>query len=175
MQLPSGSSTRKRLRMIRQNLKNSSRVVILICMVFAFVTDHRWEDWYITFRASKNLAMGNGLVFNIGERVMTYTSPIGTLIPALIKYLLLDYSDDATMWAYRIICSIVLALCSFPLFRIIEFFKLNRLFYFLGILLLSLSFIIIDNTINGMESAFMVFFECYLIYLLIIFLNIQID
>ncbi len=138
-----------------------------VCMVFAFVTDHRWEDWYITFRASKNLALGNGLVFNIGERVMTYTSPIGTLIPALIKYLLLDYSDDATMWAYRIICSIVLALCSFPLFRIIEFFKLNRLFYFLGILLLSLSFIIIDNTINGMESAFMVFFECYLIYLLI--------
>lgn len=141
--------------------------IFSICMALALATDHRWEDWYITFRASKNLALGNGLVFNLGERVMTYTSPLGTLIPALIKYLFLHFSDDFTMWTYRVVCSIVLALSAIPIFSIINHLKLSRFFYLLGILLLSLSFIIIDNTINGMESAFMVFFECVLIHLII--------
>jgi hypothetical protein len=141
--------------------------IFSVCMAFSLVTDHRWEDWYITFRASKNLALGNGLVFNIGERIMTYTSPIGTLIPALIKYIFANFSDDITIWVYRIVCSIALALSMIPIYRIIEFLKLNRIFYWFSMLLLSLSFIIVDNTINGMESAFMVFFECYLIYLLI--------
>lgn len=136
-------------------------------MLFAFVTDHRWEDWYITFRASKNLALGNGLVFNVGERIMTYTSPLGTLIPAFLKLIFLNFSDDVTIWSYRIACSFVLALSTIPIYTIFDFLKLNRLFYFLSIILLSLSFIIVDNTINGMESAFMVFFECQLICLLI--------
>ncbi len=141
--------------------------IFSVCMLVALATDHRWEDWYITFRASKNLALGNGLVFNIGERVMTYTSPLGTLIPAFIKYLLIDFSDDTSIWVYRIVCSIVLGLCSIPLYKTVEVLKLDRLFYVFSLLLLSLSFIIVDNTINGMESAFMVFFECSLIYLII--------
>jgi hypothetical protein len=141
--------------------------IFSVCMVFALLTDHRWEDWYITFRASKNLALGNGLVFNVGERIMTYTSPLGTLIPAFLKLIFLNYSDDVTIWSYRIVCSFVLALSTISIYKIFEFLKLNRLFYFLSIILLSLSFIIIDNTINGMESAFMVFFECQLICLLI--------
>ena len=141
--------------------------IFSVCMALALATDHRWEDWYITFRASKNLALGNGLVFNIGERVMTYTSPLGTLIPAFIKFVFSGLSDDFTMWSYRVVCSIVLALSSIPIYKTLDFLKLNRIFYGLGILLLSLSFIIIDNTINGMESAFMVLFECTLIYLII--------
>ncbi|MEY4273952.1 MAG: hypothetical protein RL638_900 [Bacteroidota bacterium] len=141
--------------------------IFSVCIALALATDHRWEDWYITFRASKNLALGNGLVFNIGEKVMTYTSPLGTLIPAFIKYLFIGYSDDYTMWIYRILCSFILSLSAYPIFKTIEYLKLNRLYYILGILLLSLSFIIIDNTINGMESAFMVFFEYALIYLIL--------
>ncbi len=138
-----------------------------ICIVFAFVTDHRWEDWYITYRASKNFATGHGLVFNIGEYTMTYTSPIGTLFPALIKYLFINQSDDFTIWIYRIICAVTLSVTSILLYKIIQQLKYPIFFYYLSLFLFAFNFLIIDNTINGMESAFMVFFEILLIYLLI--------
>lgn len=141
--------------------------IFSICMTLAVVTEHRWEDWYITFRASKNLALGNGLVFNIGERLMTYTSPIGTLLPAIIKYLFINSSDEITIWGYRIICGLVLASSSIFLERIFAKLNLKKGFYFLAIYLYSFNFLIIDNTINGMESAFMVFFEIYLLSILI--------
>jgi hypothetical protein len=41
------------------------------------------EDAYITFRFASNLASGLGPVFNVGERVMGYTSPLWTLWNAL--------------------------------------------------------------------------------------------
>src|SRR3954468_9902240 len=55
----------------------------LVCIGFAAFTGHIWEDYFITFRASLNLATGHGLVFQPGERVHTFTSPLGTLLPAL--------------------------------------------------------------------------------------------
>ncbi|MBL9200864.1 MAG: hypothetical protein JNL39_10175 [Opitutaceae bacterium] len=54
-----------------------------VCVAFAAFTGHMWEDYLITFRASLNLATGNGLVFQPGERVHSFTSPLGTLLPAL--------------------------------------------------------------------------------------------
>ena len=56
---------------------------IAVSLGFAAFTLHAWEDYFITFRASLNLATGNGLVFQPGERVHTFTSPLGTLLPAL--------------------------------------------------------------------------------------------
>lgn len=41
------------------------------------------EDAYITFRYSRNLIEGYGLVYNPGERVMGFTSPLWTLWNAL--------------------------------------------------------------------------------------------
>ena len=41
------------------------------------------EDAYITFRYAKQLAGGNGLVFNPGERVFGFSSPLWTLWVAL--------------------------------------------------------------------------------------------
>ncbi len=136
-------------------------------MVFAAATEHRWEDWYITFRASKNLALGNGLVFNVGERLMTYTSPLGTLMPAFIKFLFKNSSDDTAIWGYRVLCGLVLASSSIFLDRIFTKLHLSQTIYFLAIFLFSFNFLVIDNTINGMESAFMVFFEIYLLAVLI--------
>ena len=141
--------------------------IFTMCMVFAYVTEHRWEDWYITFRASNNLATGNGLVFNIGERLMTYTSPLGTLIPALIKFVFINSSDEVVIWGYRVLCGLVLASSTFFLNRIFIKLNVNSGFYFLAVFLFSFNFLIIDNTINGMESAFMVFFEIYLLSILI--------
>jgi hypothetical protein len=152
---------------MKKQILFSFAFIFTICMVFAAATDHRWEDWYITFRASKNLALGNGLVFNEGERLMTYTSPLGTLMPALIKFIFLNNSDEVTIWGYRILCGVVLASSSFFLERIFTKLNVKIGFYFFAIFLFTFNFLVIDNTINGMESAFMVFFEFFLLSVII--------
>src|SRR5262245_50848593 len=53
------------------------------------------EDAYITFRYARNLASGNGLVYNPGEWVMGFSSPSWTLWNAL-GYAL---THDAVLWA----------------------------------------------------------------------------
>jgi hypothetical protein len=51
--------------------------VFLVALVFAIYTQHVWEDYWITFRCSRNLATGNGLVYTPGERLHSFTSPLG--------------------------------------------------------------------------------------------------
>jgi hypothetical protein len=142
-------------------------ITFIICISLALYTDHRWEDWYITFRASKNLASGNGLVFNVGENLMTYTSPIGTLLPALIYFIFFKLGDDTTIWFFRICCAFVLSIVPIFISRISDKLKQSLVSKVVIILLFSFSYLIIDNTINGMESAFMVFFIAYFLYVLI--------
>src|ERR1039458_1722120 len=49
--------------------------IMLITLGWAAYTHHVWEDFYITYRSSKNLALGNGLVFTAGGRPHTSHSP----------------------------------------------------------------------------------------------------
>jgi hypothetical protein len=76
------------LAKIRDRLRSHPGLFIFlgafaIFLLFALCTNHVWEDYYITYRSSKNLANGHGLVFNVGERLHTFTSPLGVLLPAL--------------------------------------------------------------------------------------------
>jgi len=152
---------------MKKHIRIGFSLIFLTCISFSFITNHKWEDWFITFRASKNLALGNGLVFNVGEKLMTYTSPIGTLIPALIKFLFINQSDEVSIWIYRIICSITLGSISYFMYKILNKLNLPTWIYYILISFNCLNFLIIDNTINGMESAFMVFFIYYFIYVCI--------
>ncbi len=70
-------------------------------LLYALTTNHVWEDFYITFKHSKNLVDGNGLVYHPGEKVHGFTSVINTLLPALF-YWLTDKSLLLTIWLYRI-------------------------------------------------------------------------
>ena len=45
------------------------------------------EDAWITYRYAQNIALGNGFVYNIGERVLGTTSPLFTLVLALLAKL----------------------------------------------------------------------------------------
>ncbi|MGA3285463.1 MAG: hypothetical protein ABSD57_13530, partial [Verrucomicrobiota bacterium] len=67
--------------------------VLLVGLVFAACTQHVWEDYWITFRASRNLVTGHGLVFTPGERLHTFTSPLGVLLPAAFCWLTGNQSD----------------------------------------------------------------------------------
>jgi len=66
-------------------MRINGRVVFTLALLFAAYTRHAWEDYYITYRCSKNLATGHGLVYTVGERVHAFTSPLNVLIPAALS------------------------------------------------------------------------------------------
>lgn len=65
------------------------RRVLLLALVVAFtanVTRFSWygDDWLITLRTALNAHAGNGLTFNVGERVAGFTHPLWLLVILLI-------------------------------------------------------------------------------------------
>ena len=87
-------------RMPRANAKPCRVIflgVALISLAFATFTKHAWEDYWITFRASKNLATGHGLVYTVGERLHTFTSPLGVLLPAGLSWKLAIGKRDSML------------------------------------------------------------------------------
>jgi hypothetical protein len=87
-------------------LQSPSWRIILIALAtglaWALATGQEWEDLYITYRASKNFAEGNGLTFTEGERVHSFTSPLGVLLPAVSYLLTGRTSDVGALWLFRL-------------------------------------------------------------------------
>jgi hypothetical protein len=71
--------------------------VFLVAFAFAAYTHHAWEDYWITYRISQNLATGHGLVYTPGERLHAFTSPLGVLLPAGFCWLTGNRSDDLVL------------------------------------------------------------------------------
>lgn len=84
-------------------------LAFLVALAFAAATDRVWEDFYITYKSSKNLVAGKGLVFHEGEKVHTFTSPLGVLLPALCQVLTFNHSDKAALWLFRLLSSAAFA------------------------------------------------------------------
>jgi hypothetical protein len=142
-------------------------IFVLACavpLVFAVYTQHGWEDFYITFRASRNLATGQGLVFNVGDRLHTFTSPIQALLLALSSLLTGNGSEQAALWLYR-----TLSILAFGLTAALLFNTTVRLRYpvFASLALvgwLATDAKSVDFTINGMETAFLLLGFAYLFW-----------
>ena len=135
--------------------------VILLSLGFALYTNHAWDDFYITYRHSKNLAIGNGLVFNVGDRLHGFTSPLGVLLPALSSVLTGNTSDQAALWIYRLMC--IGALGGAGAFLVAIARHLRYAVPVTGFLLALVAFDAktLDFTTNGMETAFMLLFLSY--------------
>ncbi|HVZ65450.1 MAG TPA: hypothetical protein VG936_12830 [Lacunisphaera sp.] len=130
-------------------------LAVLICSGFALFTDHRWEDFYITYRTSKNLVEGHGLVFQVGEHVHTFTSPLGVLLPAFALELAGGVSDEAALWIFRVWCTCALGGAAVLLWRAAGAWGWSSFGrWFLALLPLFESKCV-DFSINGMETAFM--------------------
>jgi len=128
----------------------------IVPFLFALYTDNRWEDYYITFRASKNLALGNGLVFTVGERLCTFTSPIGTLLPALCSWLVGPDRDDAALWLFRLVSIGAMGLAGMLAFVVLHQRKMAPLIIAALLTLLATDAKTVMFTINGMETAFVI-------------------
>lgn len=136
----------------------------LVALAYAIYTQHAWEDYYITYRASKNLATGHGLVFNVGDRLHTFTSPLGVLLPAVASLLTGNNSDPAALWLFRIMCIAALAGATALCVRLLQRLNCRGVAIFFTIGWLALDAKTLDFTINGMETAFMVLFLVYALW-----------
>lgn len=138
-----------------------------IAILFAVYTDHLWEDYYITYRASKNLAMGKGLVFTEGQRVHSFTSPIGVLLPAACSAVTLNQSDTVAIWLFRAVACGFLGLTAILLYRLAERANWGRWakVFLIGLFVFDAK--TVDYSINGMETAFLVYFLALTLYALV--------
>ena len=133
-------------------------VVAGLALTYALFTNSAWEDWYITYRASKNLAIGNGLVFNPGQRVHSFTSPLGTLIPALLAWITGAGSDDRVLWLFRIASSGALGAAAVALRHCARAVPLTAAPTALVIVLMAVDAKTLEFTTSGMETGFLLLF-----------------
>jgi len=132
--------------------------VFAIAVTFAAYTNHAWEDYWITFRASHNLATGHGLVYKVGDRLHTFTSPLGTLLPAGLSWVTGNESDQTVLWLFRFVSMTAFASGMVLVFLGLTRLHKNRLSTWLAVSLLGLDAKTVDFSINGMETGFLFFF-----------------
>lgn len=134
---------------------------LLVALTWAAVTNHVWEDYYITYRSSRNLAVGNGLVFNPGDRLHTFTSPLGVLLPAAACFVTGTKSDAGAIWVFRVWSAAAFAGAAMLVFGVAR-----RQRYGAAALLLAALVVLdaksIDFTTNGMETGFLLLFIAYM-------------
>jgi hypothetical protein len=138
--------------------------VFIVGLTWAIATNEAWEDFYITYRASKNLAEGKGLVFTQGERVHSFTSPLGALLPAASYVLTGRSSDQAALWIYRCMCFSALGGAAVLLWKM-----LRAIFPSVAPALFLVAWLATDNktisyTANGMETAFVLLFSSWALW-----------
>lgn len=133
-------------------------LAFLLPLVFAAFTQHAWEDYFITLRASRNLVEGHGLVFNPGERVHTFTSPLGVLLPALCTWVAGPGREEVALWLFRLINAGCLAGAVALLWRRSISLGLGTLGQFVLVGLVLADAKLTDFSINGMETAVLVAF-----------------
>ncbi len=141
---------------------------VLVALAYAYHVNHIWEDYFITFRHSQNLCEGKGLLYNEGERLHGYTSPIGTLVPAGCHLITGQKGFMRALWAYRAFTILafaggaVLLWASFwrwnPADRITRLFVC--VFYLTDVKA-------VEFTTDGMETAFMLLLVSWAVYLFV--------
>ena len=140
--------------------------VVLLALGWAFYTQHAWEDYYITYRASKNLATGHGLTFTVGERVHSFTSPLGVLLPALASLLTGNTSDAAALWIFRLMGAAALAGVVLILRQTLRRLALGGIVIGLMAAAVLSDAKILDFTINGMETPFLLLLLAWVLWAL---------
>ena len=110
-------------------------IAIILALFFAGYYFFRLDDTFIFYKYAKNIAEGNGYVFNLGEKINATTSPLYTLILALLYWIIKPiYSESFVVLGNLIsIFSILLILFSMK-----KIFKNDNYFYLLASIFLAL-------------------------------------
>lgn len=134
-------------------------VVILFAHQLVFVN---WtcDDSFISFRYAENLAQGNGLVFNPGERVEGFSNFLWVLILALASLL-----GIPVLWAAKILSVFISVLLIFLVFRTASSLGLASVPACLCALFVSFSTSLAYYAMSGMETVAYAFFLLFVVYL----------
>lgn len=111
------------------------------------------DDGYITFRSIENWIHGYGLVFNVGERVQTFTHPLWLFLQSL--FYLLTRLFDAPFRLNRLFYgNVLISLILSALTLVLYSFKIARSvkMSIMGVLVLTLSKAFIDYSTSGLEN-----------------------
>ena len=153
----SGSSDRARLFF---GLNAAAVALITAAALYAMHAagyDFAGDDAFISFVYAENLATGHGLVFNPGERVWGYTSPLQAL---LLSVLSLAGAD--LVWVAPRLSLLWVALTSIVVFQIVR--------RFLGdprALLVSLYLATAQSSVSALETKLLVLLQCTFLLLLL--------
>jgi hypothetical protein len=139
----------------------------LVCIGYSLYTKQIWEDSLITLRHSENFLNGNGLTYNAGTRVQGFSSPLSMLLLTLCHLLTGKSSYQAAFWLYRLLAIPAYAAGGVFVLKAIDAQspRLRLAPWFFAVLYLfdvkNVAF-----TTNGMETAFMLLFVGWAIYLM---------
>jgi hypothetical protein len=138
----------------------------LVPLAYSLITHHIWEDYFITFRHSQNLVEGKGLLYNPPDRIHGFTSPLGVLLPALC-YAVSGSTDYLPgLWIFRVLCILAFAGCG-----VLVLLTLRRSGETCAGAMTALALLYLTEprsvvyTTNGMETAFMLLFLSWALYL----------
>ncbi len=140
----------------------SAVVLIFYCKSFDFLQD----DSFITFRYVKNFSDGNGLVFNIGDKVEGYTCFLWVMFLSFIKVIGINFISASQ--TFGIIFSILTLFFTYKIS--VDIFPKNKnTVYNLIFSLISLILLISNGafaywTVSGMETALFAFLTTLGIY-----------
>ena len=119
------------------------------------------DDAYITYRYARNITLGRGFVYNVGERVLGTTTPGYTLFLAFLRWL--TRIDFPTLsWALAVVFT---ALAGFTLFQLLR--PWVRPAVALAGALLLVSNPVLSSSV-GMETSLYVFFIALTVLLVLV-------
>ncbi len=135
--------------------KHRAFVIPLLAIYFGVIIYTSWvsDDAFITYRSIQNVFHGYGAVFNVGERVQTFTHPLWFFLQSLF-YLLTRLIPPPfglnKLFYGNIVISLILSITTFALFS----FKIARSTQtaITGVLILTLSKAFIDYSTSGLEN-----------------------
>ncbi len=135
--------------------KHSALVIPLLAIYFGLIAYTAWvsDDAFITFRSIENFIHGYGLVFNVGERVQTFTHPLWFFLQSF--FYLLTRLFDAPFGLNKLYYGNILISLSTSLITILLFafkFARSRQMAVVGLLILSLSKAYTDYSTSGLEN-----------------------
>ena len=129
----------------------SEIVVAVIVRILTFKAYHGFfiNDAYIFLRYAENMARGNGLIYNIGERVLGYSSPLYVILLAGFRYISMNLPAAMVTFIFNLCLFIASS-------TLITTLILNRgIFGLIFFTFYCFYFSYVDASVNGMETILM--------------------
>ena len=152
-------------------MKSKKFILPFVAIYLGIIIYTAWvsDDAFITFRSIENFIHGYGPVFNVGERVQTFTHPLWMLLQSFV-YALTGWFHLPLglnqLFFWNIFISVSLSLAAIILYS----FKVARSanMAILGLLVLTLSKAFIDYSTSGLENPLSHFLAvCFFGYFLV--------